>query len=289
MRMSKRLLALSLTAGLLGTLSRADGKPADTEATSHNEALLKWMQTYSEGTTVRVGGGEDAVEAEMVERPVFRYSDPQRFIPDATLWVWSHEGRPVAFQKVEVDARPGVKQWTICFASLSEGLLDVEWPAQPERRTYHATAPGVRFKPIPEAREPASSAPLRSIQMKRLTARFEGRLDLWEGGTSRIRVIPRPIFEYRDAATDLPVGAIFGLTSTGTNPDVLLLVEVRENADGQLQWEYACTRMTTAGLELLLDDEAVQKTSRAAVYGNVNAFDNWIFHFLPRQLEVTPE
>src|SRR4029450_9998270 len=35
------------------------------------------------------------------DKPVFRYDDqPRRFI-DATMWVWTDQGRPMAFQKIE--------------------------------------------------------------------------------------------------------------------------------------------------------------------------------------------
>ena len=285
MRTPYRVFAVPfITTLLIGGVSAADDTQTDAEADDRNEPIREWMQDYAEGTGIRLGTEDDAGVADMVEQPVFRYSDVQRRIPDATLWVWTRDSRPVAFQKVEVNAYG--KQWTICFASLSEDLLKVEWPPRPVRRNYESTAPGVVFEPIPDADPPANDARLRTLQLKRLTQRFEGRIGVG-ASDAVIRVIPRPIFEYRDAATELPVGAIFGLTATGTNPDLLLLIEARKNADGELRWEYAYARLTTGRVKLLLDDEIVWETP--GVPNNDNVLENWTFYFLPRQLEVASE
>jgi hypothetical protein len=139
-------------------------------------------------------------------------------------------------------------------------------------------------KSFPDAGAPADTARRRTAQIKRLTGRFEGRLNLWEGGVAVIRVIPRPIYEYNDPVTELPHGAIFGLTATGTNPDVLLLVEAHEDSDGALRWEYAFAQMTSAGLDLRLDDETVVRTARVPLAEKV--FATWTYYFLPREIEV---
>jgi hypothetical protein len=116
--------------------------------------------------------------------------------------------------------------------------------------------------------------------MKRLTDRFEGRATV--GG--EIRIIPRPLFEYHDTATDLPIGAIFGLASTGTNPSGLLLIEARHDPDGELRWEYAAVHMSTSGMSLNFDDMTV--CQRPGVANSDNVQDNWTFYFMLRGLDV---
>lgn len=281
-------LVVTLLAGISPGVTHADDAAADADEDGRSKAILEWMQSYAGGTTIRVGREESASTAEMIEQPVFRYSDVEREIPDATLWVWTLNGRPAAFQKVEVNAFRGGKQWTICFASLSEDPLEVEWSQDPalrqrlrvSARDYASTAPGVSFEPIPDSDPPADIARLRSLQIRRLTERFEGRL----GRSGVIRVIPRPIFEYDDSDSDLPLGAIFGLTATGTNPDSLLLIESREDEDGSHQWEFAAVQMTTSAVTLALDDETVWE--RPAVANSDNVQPNWTFYFLSRQLDV---
>src|SRR5262249_52900191 len=156
-------IAVSLVAGLalFQPTSRAaradDADDAEKqEAQSRKERFTNWMRTYAEGTNIRLQGKRDEEEqtAEMVANPVFRYSDEQRAIPDATLWVWTRNARPVAFQKVEGNNHGGGQMWTICFASLSEGLLRVRWPGA---RQYASRKPGVHFDPIPRSEPPAAT------------------------------------------------------------------------------------------------------------------------------------
>jgi hypothetical protein len=70
-------------------------KDADNpEAQQRKERYSAWMRKYAEETNIGLReqvasevGKKTAVE--LVPNPVFRYSDEERFIPDATLWVWT--------------------------------------------------------------------------------------------------------------------------------------------------------------------------------------------------------
>ena len=68
------------------------------------------------------------------------------------------------------------------------------------------------------------------------------------------------------------------MTSTGTNPDILLLIEARQDTESKWRWEYAHARMTSSTVRLRFDDALVWSE------GSVSnaAFDNWIFYFLKR-------
>lgn len=265
-----------------------NAKTKDLEEESRKQAALerkerytKWMRTFAEETVIYLAGEANETEhaATLVPTPVFRYSDEERFIPDATLWVWTRDARPVAFQKVEGNDHGGGKQWTICFASLSEGLIRVRWP---HGRPYAAQTPGVTFNPIPGAEPPAANARSRILQIKAIKERFAGRLGVDANGKNgaETRTIAKPIFEYADPDSKLPLGAIFGMSATGTNPDLLLLIEARRDEDGKWRWEYAHARMTSASLIVRLDDADVW--SEAAVPVSNAVFENWTFYFLPR-------
>ncbi|HLJ10484.1 MAG TPA: hypothetical protein VKU82_04810 [Planctomycetaceae bacterium] len=249
------------------------------EAVARKERYTNWMRSFAEETAIRLPAADNETEerAQLVPNPVFRYSDEERFIPDATLWVWTRDSRPVAFQKVEGNNHGGGQAWTICFASLSEGLVDVRWRGG---RRYAARTPGVKFKPIPKADAPAENARLRIVQIKTLKDRFTGRLgvDAEGKGGAETRIIAKPIFEYADPKSKLPMGAIFGMSSTGTNPDLLLLIEARPDGTGGLRWEYAHARMTSASLIVRLDDAEIWSEMGVSS----RDFDNWTFHFLRR-------
>ncbi|MGE5191562.1 MAG: hypothetical protein ACM3U2_03615 [Deltaproteobacteria bacterium] len=282
---------VSLLVGIVTFALRLPGVRADDtaddaekqEAQARKERYTNWMRTYAEGTRIRLPAKKDGDEeqmGELVPNPVFRYSDEERLIPDATLWVWTHDSRPVAFQKVEGNNYGGGRQWTICFASLSEGLIDVDWPTG---RKYSARKPGVAFNPIPGAGAPADNPRGRTAQLKSLKEQFTGRLNVNEDGTrgAQTRTMAKPIFEYSHPKTKLPLGAIFGMTSTGTNPDLLLLIEARQDGEGNLRWEYALARMTSASLRVRLEEGEVW-AENAVPSG---AYDNWTFYFMPRDFQ----
>jgi hypothetical protein len=283
---TQRAFATAIILGLFGTWCAADdaqpAPPAD-EATVAKTAILDWMQHYAEDTQITLKSEDGDVEAELVPRAVFRYSDAEQEIPDATLWVWTRDARPVAFQKVEVNAWRGTSQWTICFASLTSDLVDVRWPAEPIRRTYESTAAGITFRPIPDADPPADNPRLRSIQIKRLKDRFTARLD----PVGEARFMPRPIFEYEEAESRLQLGSIFGLSATGTNPDALLLIEARPDEQNELRWEYAPARLTNSGVTLQLDEEVVWEDPPVTNQQNVQP--TWTYFFMPRQLPYPVE
>jgi hypothetical protein len=161
---------------------------------------------------------------------------------------------------------------------LSEELITVDWPEHPR---FPARTPGVKFAPVLKADAPATTARERTSQMKSLKDRFSGRLgqDSSGKGGAETRTMAKPIFEYSDPAGGLPLGAIFGMSSTGTNPDLLLLIEARRDADGKWRWEYAHARMTSTSVIVRLDD--VEVWAEASVPNNM-AFDNWAFYFLRR-------
>ena len=274
----------------LSQIACADDPVDDAEkqaALARKERYTNWMRTYAEGTRIKIAaaGEADADEeqlAELVPNPVFRYSDEERAIPDATLWVWTRDGRPVAFQKIEGNNHGGGQAWTICFASLSEGLIRVDWPMG---RKYAAREPGVTFNPIPRAEAPADNSRARTAQLKALKERFTGRLGVNNDGKggAETRTMPKPIFEYANPETKLPLGAIFGMTSTGTNPDLLLLIEARRDGDGKWRWEYAHARMTSSSVRVRLDDAEVWAEGFAPVSNAV--FENWTFYFLRRDFK----
>ncbi len=121
--------------------------------------------------------------------------------------------------------------------------------------------------------------------MKKLRDRFSGRLGVrgkLDGGAAT-RFMAKPIFEYAETESKLPRGAVFGMSSTGTNPDLLLLIEARTDDQGELGWEYAHVRMTSASLIVWLD--GVEVWSEGGTASNNAALGNWIYFFLNRSFE----
>jgi hypothetical protein len=255
--------------------------PVESDKGARHQRFLKEAREFCRSTQICVSRENDPSNDEsgaaLLADPVMLYSDEPRYIPDAALWIWTKGGRPFALQKVEVNNFNKTPLWTICFTSLSEDLVTVRWP---NVDTFKATAPGWDFKLVPNVDAPAARAASRSIQLRAMARRFSGRVVSFLNGDSvELRLMPKPIFEYSDSTTKLPVGAIFGLASNGTNPTLLIAVEARTGPNGQLRWEHAHSRMTSEGGHLKLDDTVIWEFDPKPP--PPQDVDNWTYIFVP--------
>lgn len=239
-----------------------------------NKESLEQLQTRVDTTRISLLKGESEkdglVTARLVEKPVFRYSDQLRQIEDAGIWLWIDRNRPVAAMKVE-RYKPGrfPTPWLYCFTSLSTELIHAEWV---DAAPFQARKPGVSWKPLTD--EPAGTRRARLVQLRGLAERFSAEILSNSEGTKRsqMRLLTRPLYRY-DESTEVLDGAIFGFTGTGTNPDVLLLLDLPKNGG----WRYCAAGMTAEGICLKLKDTVVYEVPHTAGKGNV--FDNWCnFH-----------
>lgn len=269
-------------AAALWMLSQVPPQPVS-HAQEKNERqraqLLEQMRSLAQQTTVRFASGER--EPELAKNPVFRYDDqPRRFI-DATMWVWTDGGRPVACQKIEAKLHLDTSEplWGYCFTSLSAEKLAVQWTG----RTFRSTEPGVDFQPLSQAPAPAARTTERKRQLRELARGFSGRIlqDRRTKDSTEIRLLTTPIFEYADPNSQLLSGAVFGFATNGTNPDLLVLLEARREAD-KPAWHFAPARMTTGGITLYYQDEKVWEAP--FVTPNEGPFANWLFFRTPRKI-----
>jgi hypothetical protein len=261
-----------------GVLSAAASQRA--LAQDERAALLEQMTALAKETTVTVADATQA--ATLVEKPIFRYSDqPRRFI-DATMWAWTEGGRPVAFQKIEAieygdTARPAAR-WQYCLASLSTRNVTVKWTG----REFRTKSPGIEFRELEGAPDVAGSAAQRKRQARELTRHFSARIvtDPENNIDQEMRLLTTPLFEYSDPRSKEFLGAVYGLSTNGTNPDLLIVIEAR-GSEGKLAWHYAPARMTTGGVTLKYQD--------AKVWDCVSADDRalplmtWTFFTTPRE------
>jgi hypothetical protein len=252
------ILALSLA--LLG--QETDGK-----------ASLEPLQKRVDATRISLPSAEKAnaaVKARLVEKPVFRYSDELRAIEDAGIWIWTDRNRPVAAMKVErykVERFP--TPWLYCFTSLSSDLVHAEWA---DAKPFRSRKPGVSWKAL--ADDPAGTRRARLVQMRGLAQRFSAEIHRNAEGTNRIqmRLLTQPLYRYEESK-DVLDGAIFGFTGTGTNPDVLLLLDLPLQGG----WRFGFAGMTAEGVLVKMNESIVYEAPHTAGKGNI--FDTWCnFH-----------
>ncbi|MCH7686940.1 MAG: hypothetical protein IH899_09705 [Planctomycetes bacterium] len=271
MRHVRQCLVLSALAVLL---TSSVGRPqSDVERKEQREKLLREMRTRAETTKVYSLAGNKRLQAKLVAQPIFRYSDQPRLILDATMWVWGTKGRPIAVCKVERYRRPN-RNWLYCMASLSTGLIEIQWQSG---RRWTAKKPGLELKPLLDAPTPAKTNVARLRQMKQLARRFSAVIyDPDRGTRGQMRLLPKPIHRYSAPETGLLDAAIFGLT-IGTNPDLLLAIELHQQGAAAATFQYGLATMTANGIIVRLDDKQVWKSPNRNVEPTV--YDTWLFFF----------
>jgi hypothetical protein len=206
----------------------------------------------------------------MIAEPLMHFSDPEINILDGRLWAWSDGGRPQAVMKVEAhlwngDVLPQVT-WVHCFVSISPERIVAVWPNGPK---LAASEPGLKLETFSKAPRPAESKSARLTQMKALARRFsahqidEAKKDL------EMRLLPTPIYRYADQEIGVQDGAAFVFASSGTNPTLLLLVELFQPESGEPKWQYSLARMTVRAMTVQLDGQVVYEQAFAGFGGVV--------------------
>src|SRR4030095_3504486 len=122
-----------------------------------------------------------------------------------------------------------------------------------------AAKPGVMMRPIEKAPVPDDKPAGRLRQMKDLVFRFTATIlvDGDEALKQEMRRLPSPIHRYADEGEGLRDGVLFGLTTNGTNPDMLIVIELRGDPPHRAQWSYGIVKMTYAEVRLRLDNDEV--------------------------------
>lgn len=257
----------------------ASEKAADTN-TAERQALLKEMRSAAAAIQVNEKVGDQIRSAKLIEEPLFRYSDEQRQIRDATMWVWTVQGRPVSLIKLERYGFPDPRRsWLFNIGSTSSDMIDVKWPFD---REYTSKKPGMTFQQLPDGPGAAETKPARLIQLRQLSRRFAATM--LGGATndtrSEMRLLPTPLYRYVSEADAILDGALFGFSSTGTNPDAVLAIQLRGPEAKTAAWEFGVTGMTSGGLQMRLDERQVW--SQPLLVGRGQVFDTWTWFFSDR-------
>ncbi len=273
------ILIAALFAALTGRPSWATADdPADT-GTAERQALLKEMRSAAAAIKITERAGEKLRPAKLVEEPIFRYSDEQRRIRDATMWVWTEQGRPVSVMKLErYNFADPARNWVFNAKSVTPNLLAVTWPFD---RQFESTKPGISFQPLSGGPEFAESKASRLLQLKQSARRFTATMTgaAADDAKNEMRLLPTPLFRYASVPGQIADGALFGLSATGTNPDALIAVQFR--GEGKTaRWEFGATGMTNGGLEIRLDDKPVW--SQPYLHNRGQVFETWTWFFSER-------
>jgi hypothetical protein len=237
-----------------------DEEPDGEELKQKREARLRTMHEQVKSVSVESKSDAGWEAADLHDEPLFRYADVPRAILDASLWCWGAKGRPVALTKLEMVGPHDNfgAEWQYCMASLAEQPIHVMWSDGPP---FTAAKAGVAWLPISDAPEIHDKPPARLRQMKELAKRFSATIliDGKESLKQEMRQLTSPIHRYADAERGLTDGTIFGFSTNGTNPDVLLIIEAASKKNLTPQWRFAVVGMTWSEYRVRLDEAEVYR------------------------------
>ena len=137
------------------------------------------------------------------------------------------------------------------FHSLSMGTLYVD-----RRGTHDATwtprGPGIELVPIEDAPAPAAYGRAAAGQMRALAREFSATTRDVSDNRYTLRLLSQPLFRYESTDPEVLDGALFAfVTSAGTDPESLLVIEARKPKGGATPvWHRALGRFTDLELSV---------------------------------------
>lgn len=189
----------------------------------------------------------DASRKEKVElkrEPVYVWTNPVRGgEQDGEVYIWTCRGRAEVLGTFFSFPAIGPRGLHHELHALSTTTLDV---TRPGAHGWSPQGPGIQLAAVAGAQAPGRSAPQRLSQMRALTRDFAADTEDDKGRRWELRLLPQPLYRYESTDPDVVDGAVFAfVTSAGTDPEVLLVLEARKDAgETAPSWRYALGRFT---------------------------------------------
>ena len=202
----------------------------------------------------------DGAKIEILPKPLLRWTNPDFGVRDGLFVAWvDQKNRPMAAGQVFL--MPNTQNdWYIEQQSLWDGPMQFTSKTNP---SWRPRAPGIQWNKFStKILQPAKSKPLRLGQMRKLARRFRGEDDL-TATVSVLRLMPNPMVRYADEENGVIDGALFALVQ-GTDPELLIQIEAREDERQNHEYWWALAPMTSANLEGYLDGNRVWSKPRAS-------------------------
>jgi hypothetical protein len=118
--------------------------------------------------------------------------------------------------------------------------------------------------------------------MRNLARRFSSIIsDPVLGWEEKQRLLSRPVHRYSDLASALLDGTVFAFSTAGTNPDLLLVIELHGQDLSESVWKYGLVQMTNRQLAVRLGEQEVWRVS--PILPARKTFDTWLYFFESRR------
>ncbi len=255
MRMIRSVLKLfGLLFLLVSSAALADEKPGTDE-------FIANLRTFylQRAEAMQFSKPDSDTPFALEKKPVLTWTSTGDGLWSGDVFVWAGDGRPevigcIGSWPIDEDTRGVFEEFhSLSTGPLNESDLDksLKWKSE---------SPGVMMADIPAADAPAADARRRLSQMRRITDRFKAHMRI-NNAPEELRLLTQPLYRYSGSSSTIVDGAVFAyVTTAGTDPEVLLLLECHKEGNTQT-WKYAAVRFTHRELWLKLDDSEVWRVT----------------------------
>ena len=212
------------------------------------DALLALHRADAEAWKMIVGEGEGQTEAALNPKPIYIWTNPTRSGgQNGAVFVWLHQGRPVVIGSIFSHPEKGRRMVCHELHSLAEQQLLPE--RDPTSEPWEPQGV-VAMQPLAGAPAVEGTTARRMTQMRALSKQFTAHSIDYQKERWQLRLLPQPMYRYEKPQREVVDGAIFAfVTSAGTDPEVVLVLEARNKGD-RVGWFYRAIRFSDSDLHV---------------------------------------
>ena len=223
----------------------------DEPEAARKDRLFKLHQGDAlEYTIYRDPGHQEKLEFR--KEPVYVWTNPVRTSQqDGLVFIWTGRGRPEAIGTIFSSTAGDKRGLSHEFHSLSLSTLSVTRQGKHDN-LWKPGGPGIEVVPIEGAPAPARSAVQRLSQMRILAREFTASTRDAKDNRWELRLLSQPLYRYESTDPLVLDGGLFAfVTSAGTDPEALLVIEARRPPGGGTPvWQRALARFTDLHLSV---------------------------------------
>jgi hypothetical protein len=212
-------------------------------------------------------GKELPTRLKLKAEPVLSYANPAgKGRSHGAIFVWTRDGRPEILGAIW-SRQPGDQRYVIHeMHSLS---LEPVTATRKGNVFWSPKGPGIEPFPIPDAPEPAATAPLRLAQIRSLVREFTATT-VRDTVERELQFRSQPVYRFDKQSVEHD-GAVF-VGFEDWDPELLMLIETRATPDGP-RWHAGFARFTNLPISARHKNVPVWKFQESAEEGPMGGFD----------------
>jgi hypothetical protein len=247
----RSLLTLIIVASCCSSTSLVAAPPTEADLEVARKARLAFVQERFMTWKLMLKEDDQKVLAAQKE-PLIRFSNPVlASVNDGMLFIWRDANRPLAACSYSIRGTTDVLDVYVEFSTMHHRALRIE---RDGRSIWQPKTAVLVDQPLP-AKEAVPDRPVARLSaMRQLAARFRAtEHEVATKQNSELRLMPQPVDRFKSPEYGVVDGALFAY-ATGNDPQLLLRLEIVENAAKELTWQYTLSRMASHELTVYFDD-----------------------------------